>query len=165
MKRNVGLLLAAVLLLGLLAGCAGSADGPATPTPSVPVESTAPRPETGGTPDVDVDVDLTVLSSTMVYAEVYNMMVGPEDYLDKTIKIKGKYAVYHNETADEHYHAVLITDALACCAEGLEFIWNGEHVYPDDYPEEGAEIEITGTFHIGYDGEFRYVYIETNEIC
>ena len=29
------------------------------------------------------DVDLTLLSSTMVYSEVYNMMVDPDSYIGK----------------------------------------------------------------------------------
>ena len=36
-----------------------------------------------------VDVDLTRLSSTMVYSEVYNMMNAPGDYIGKTIKMTG----------------------------------------------------------------------------
>ena len=34
-----------------------------------------------------VDVDLTRLSSTMVYSEVYNMMNAPGDYIGKTINL------------------------------------------------------------------------------
>ena len=36
-----------------------------------------------------VDADLTRLSSTMVYSEVYNMMYTPGDYIGKTIKMTG----------------------------------------------------------------------------
>ena len=35
------------------------------------------------------DVDLTTLSSTMVYSEVYNMMCEPDRYLGKRIKMNG----------------------------------------------------------------------------
>ena len=38
-----------------------------------------------------VDVDLTRLSSTMVYSEVYNMMYAPDDYIGKTIKMTGQF--------------------------------------------------------------------------
>jgi len=34
----------------------------------------------------------------------------------------------------------------ACCAQGLEFAFAGKPVYPDDYPELGAEITVVGTF-------------------
>ena len=49
------------------------------------------------------DVDLTVLSSTMVYSEVYDMMASP-----------------------------------------------------DDYPEEGGEVCVIGTFDTYQEGEFTY---------
>ena len=33
-----------------------------------------------------IDVDLTKISSTMVYSEVYNMMVSPDNYTEKPLK-------------------------------------------------------------------------------
>ena len=42
-------------------------------------------------------VDLTRLSATMVYAEVFNMMVEPENYVGKTIKMNGLFYVYPDE--------------------------------------------------------------------
>ena len=58
-----------------------------------------------------IDVDLTALSSTMVYSEVYNMMTSPEDYIGKTVKMKGMYSVYHDESTDKYYFACIIKDA------------------------------------------------------
>ena len=41
----------------------------------------------------------------------------------------------------------MIQDATACCAQGMEFVWgDGSHVYPDEYPEEDAEVIVEGTF-------------------
>ena len=42
---------------------------------------------------------------------------------------------------------MLISDATACCAQGIEFVLAGEHTYPDDYPELGSEIVIHGIFN------------------
>ena len=58
-----------------------------------------------------IDVDLTALSSTMVYSEVYNMMTSPEDYIGKTVKMKGMYSVYHDESTDKYCFACIIKDA------------------------------------------------------
>ena len=42
---------------------------------------------------------------------------------------------------------MVIADATACCAQGLEFVWDdGTHAFPDEYPEPGTEVEVTGTF-------------------
>ncbi len=99
-------------------------------------------------PDADPasDIDLTTLSSTMVYSQVAAMMYTPEQYEGKIIKAKGLFSVYHDEFQNKDYFAVLIKDATACCSQGLEFVWSGDHVYPDDYPEVGKEITVMGTF-------------------
>lgn len=93
-----------------------------------------------------VDVDLTVLSSTMVYGEVYNMMVAPESYVGKTVKMDGLFSAFHDETTDKYYFACIIQDATACCAQGIEFELTDEYSYPDDYPEEGGDICVIGVF-------------------
>jgi len=94
----------------------------------------------------NVDVDLTILSSTMVYAEVFNIMSKPDSYLGKTIKLNGLfYSSYYDENETMYYY-VVITDAASCCPQGLEFVINGERKYPEDYPDERSKIEVTGTF-------------------
>jgi hypothetical protein len=114
----------------------------------------------------NVDVDLTVLSSTMVYSEVYNMMVNPDVYLGKTIKVIGPYyagqLVYGTE---KYYHFVVISDATACCQNGIEFIWDdNSHVYPDEYPKDNTVIEITGVFSSYEESGNTYYYLKTNGI-
>ena len=144
MKKLFCLLLAALLLCTLAAcgtkdnnGAGGAADTP----------SASQSQSTGG-----IDVDLTALSSTMVYSEVYSMMSFPDDYIGKTVKMKGQFAVYQatDENGafipDKMFFACMIADATACCAQGLEFALAGKPVYPDEYPELGAEITVVGTF-------------------
>lgn len=94
----------------------------------------------------DIDVDLTQLSSTMIYSEVYNMMMNPEDYTGKRVKMKGQFAVYEDQATDNIYFAAIIADATACCSQGIEFVWEGDHAYPEDYPELGSEITVDGEF-------------------
>lgn len=96
------------------------------------------------TTDGSIDVDLTQLSSTMVYAEVYNIMVDPESYFGKNIKMKGNLAVYEDFETGEYTFAVVIADATACCSQGLEFVLEGDYTYPQDYPEKGSEITVIG---------------------
>lgn len=113
-------------------------------------EFPTPESDTASSGHVDVssgvDVDLTQLSSTMVYSEVYNMFVSPEDYIGKTIKMKGAFSIYQDETTDKVYYTCIIADATACCSQGLEFVWKGEHKYPEDYPELDSKITVTGEF-------------------
>lgn len=93
-----------------------------------------------------IDVDLTALSATMVYSEVFNMMVSPENYIGKTIKMAGQFYSSYDEIRDKRYYACLIMDATACCAQGMEFILDESYRYPDDYPEEGGAVCVTGVF-------------------
>ncbi len=101
-------------------------------------------------------IDLTDMSSTMIYSTVYNMMLSPKDYIGKEVTMYGEFAVYtdQEEKASEYYSCI-IKDATACCAQGLEFVLKGEHTYPDDYPEVGEQIVVKGTFDVydekGYD--------------
>ena len=121
---------------------------------SAPSETTVPSP----TPDpladysaeslgqVGIDYDLTKLSSDLIYAEVYNMMIFPKEYIGRTVKVSGVFTVYYDEAKDKYHFACFVSDAAACCRQGIEFILEGDNVYPEDYPAEGAEITIQGVF-------------------
>ena len=166
MKRIFCLLLAACMTLSLCACGKGSEKGAGNDTPSSDVEVSAPteripapnEQETPGESEPSqpyagkVDVDLTVLSSTMVYSEVYNMLYNdPAHYLGKTVKARGEFSIYQLVTdgvlqPDPVSYACIISDAAACCAEGMEFVLEGDLTYPDDYPEPGTEITVIGEF-------------------
>ena len=88
-------------------------------------------------------VDLTKLSSTMVYSEVSQMMERPDDYIGKTIIMNGVCTLYYNTTDESQtYYACLIKDATACCSQGLEFtLTDGQ-----EYPPLDSEIKVKGVF-------------------
>lgn len=119
---------------------------------NVPAESAALTETTQASKSAGIDIDLTALSSTMVYSEVYNMMVTPENYIGKTVKMRGQLEIAQPLDADGNpdpqriYFSCVIADATACCAQGIEFVLAGEHKYPEDYPQPGAEITVSGTF-------------------
>lgn len=112
-----------------------------------------------------VDVDLTQLSSTMVYAQVFDMLVSPDTYVGKTIRMRGTFTQYR--AAEEspvlvpgrQYFACVITDALACCSQGIDFELAGNPTYPQDYPAPGSEITVVGKFQqVDKDG-YSYTYV------
>ena len=112
----------------------------------LPTEVVTDNNTEGRTTDGNVDVDLTKLSSTMVYSEVYNMMYTPENYIGKTVKMSGMFVAYTNQDESQYYPAVIIADATACCSQGLEFVLEGNPSYPEGYPEMETEITVVGTF-------------------
>ena len=111
-----------------------------------------------------IDVDLTALSSTMVYSEVYNMMTTPDDYIGKVVKMDGAFAVFHDEGSSDYYFACIVKDATACCAQGIEFQLAGEHSYPKDYPYEGDEICVVGVYDTYKDGDSTYCTLKNAKI-
>ena len=169
MKKLFCVLLIALVLVSLTACGKQNGDDAATsnaaddPTPSPSTSQVQPTEEKslGVTSDPvhgadGIDVDLTKLSSTMVYSEVYNMMVSPDNYTGKTVKMNGAFAYYEDPETKKQYFACIIADATACCSQGLEFILTGEHTYPNDYPEVGSEITVTGTFELYTENGFQY---------
>ena len=124
--------------------------------------SEVPKP-TVAVPDAangEYDVDLTTLDSNMVYAQVYDMVFGETDYNGKLVRAKGQFSYYQDPATKKDYFAVLISDATACCAQGIEFVLEGDHTYPEDYPELGSEIVIHGTFNTYEDETGAYVQLK-----
>lgn len=106
------------------------------------------------------DIDLTKLSATMVFSEVYNIMVNPDSCMGKTIRMKGLVAIYHDETKDTDYYSCIVQDATACCAQGIEFKLADNYRFPDDYPPEGSEITVRGRFDVYKEGEYKYAVLK-----
>ena len=103
-----------------------------------------------------IDIDLTEMSSTMVYSEVFSMLETPENYIGKTVKMNGTFAYYYDEESDTYYYACIIRDATACCSQGIEFVLTDDYIYPDDYPEVGGDITVLGRFDTYLEGEYLY---------
>jgi len=178
MKRRW--ILSAVVTLSVcltLTGCGNGTQDPSTDTASeaaavnTPISTSAElqgektsepdavSTEEAAATDTPIDVDLTELSSTLIYAEVYNMVTAPEEYTGKMVKMSGQFAVYHDESTDQYYYAVIIADATACCSQGLEFVWSGSHTYPDDYPALDSEITVTGEFQTYEENGYLYIHL------
>ena len=104
----------------------------------------------------DVDIDLTIMSGTMVYSQVSNMMYRPSEYLGKTVRMTGQYSYYHDPNTGMDYFACIVQDATACCANGIEFVLTDDYVYPDDYPMQGSTITVVGTFDTYMEGGTLY---------
>ena len=95
-----------------------------------------------------LDLDLTKLSSTMVYSEVFNMRYEPDGYYGMRVRIAGLFSAYQNPYTGEYYYNCIIPDATACCSQGLQFFPADEMSYPDDFPPQGTMITLQGTFSL-----------------
>lgn len=106
------------------------------------------------------DYDLTAMSPDMVYATVYDMMANPAQYGGKTVKVAGPYYHTFYEATHMDYFYVIIEDATACCAQGIEFVWgDGSRAYPSEYPEDGTKVVVTGRFETYAEGNRYYAHL------
>ncbi len=108
-----------------------------------------------------VDIDLTAMSSTMVYSKVYDMMTNPTDYEGQTITLEGEfYWDYYAELATTYYF-VIINDATGCCPQGLEFVCTDKDI---ELPSQGSIIKMTGVFEIYQEGNNNFYRITTDSV-
>lgn len=155
MKKIIAIILTLVLALNFVA-CSKNSDK----NENSNSKSTTKATETT-TEAKSVDLDLTELSSTVVYSEVYNMLITPGDYKGKIIKMKGQFNQYTDEQTGKTYNAVIIPDATACCQQGLEFELS-DKTNPNF--EQGAEITVVGTFDTYSEGELLYCHLKNAKI-
>ncbi|MDO4734100.1 MAG: hypothetical protein Q4A51_02445 [Lachnospiraceae bacterium] len=115
------------------------------------------------TPDIysteGVDMDLTQMSGTMLYSQVNYMMYKPEKFVGQTVKVPGTFSAVYSEEDGRYYFGCLVRDKAACCVLGVEFELPEDYVYPDDYPAEGEEITVFGTFDTYQQGEYTYAVL------
>lgn len=137
----------------------GSSQQNPLPEPSKANSADASQTPSGQKKD-GIDVDLTVLSANMVYAEVYNMMISPKDYVNKTIKMEGTAASYHDDKTKKDYYACIIKDATACCSQGIEFELTGDYKYPGD----GQHVSVTGVFTTYKEGDTSYCTLKNAKL-
>ena len=131
MKRIVRNLLSAGLILSMAfsCGCSSRQTG----------QDSAPEGE-------QVDIDLTALSVTVAYSQACQMTQEPQEYDGRRIRIRGVYNSFLEVETEEPYFYCQVPDVTGCCLASFEFRLDGEHSYPEDYPEEFDEIVLVGDF-------------------
>ena len=111
----------------------------------------APANEPGTGAPKKIDINLTRMSGTMVYAQVYQMVTDPAKYVGKRIKMKGVFSSYYDEQEKRRFYGCVIADALACCSQGLAFELEKPRKFPEEFPDEGTGITIIGDFELETD--------------
>ena len=147
-EKKIQILLSLIILFVLISGCADK-------------EALLIHEESEPTP---VDIDLTVLSTTVLSAELMNIIVNSEDYLGKTIRVRGTYYYLFYEQTGKYYHYVITKEGDECCQEGIEFMLSGEPVFPDDFPLVKTPIEVEGVFSLYEELDRRYYYLAVDDI-
>jgi hypothetical protein len=118
------------------------------------------------TPQTAVDYDLSNMNFTMISSFFFQMLLEPEKYENKVFKIKGKFQSFENEENPSAlpYFSVIMNDVTMCCQEGIDFVWEGNHSWPADYPEQDQEITIIGKYIVTETDGITYNYILASDI-
>lgn len=112
------------------------------------------------TPDIDlptaegVDIDLTQLSSTVVYGELYQILMNASAYLGMTLRMEGNFGIYTDPASGNVYYSVGVVDSTMCCVQGLEFLLAEE---PEAYPAVDDIITVTGVLEIYEENGYFYI--------
>ena len=110
-----------------------------------------------------IDIDLTAMNATMVYSEVSNMLSSPSSYVGKIVKMEGPFVPFDSTNPNYCYPAILIRDATACCASGIEFLLYGvprcSKEGGNGYPLYNEEATIVGRFETYLEGSSIYTHL------
>ena len=111
----------------------------------------------------NIDIDLTTMNATMVYSEVNDMLSYPSSYINKIVKMQGPFLPFESNDPNYCYPAILIRDATACCASGIEFLLYGVPRCSieggNGYPLYNEEATIVGRFETYLEGTDMYVHL------
>ena len=129
-------LLSIIGLSILLVGCSnGSAS--ASPDPKKVPDIQA---------DVEADMDFTFMSNTVLLSEVNQMIVNPDDYQDKVIRLAGTFSVKQDSKNNRRIYICEITDGTGCCPAGtaIQLFLKDETAAA---PRIGSNIIVQGTMN------------------
>lgn len=108
----------------------------------------------------DIDLDLTKMSSAMIYSTVFNMVMDPELYNGKTINLAGYFMTLKDPYGNDSW-TVIVPDATACCEQGLSFNWD----FGENKPAEKTDITVKGNFTVTeLENGLTYYFIEGTEV-
>lgn len=104
--------------------------------------------------------DMSRMSATMAYAQLYNIFTEQEKYVGQTLRMRGQYRPMRDENGAAKYHFIMVYDNAACCELGLEFLWTPAGHYPEEY----SLIELTGVFDICNDGGEKFCVLRVKDV-
>ena len=104
----------------------------------------------------EADIDLSFGSETIAYATISNILDDPEEYMGQRVKMLGTYKQFYSKTYDTAYYVCMVTDATACCQQGMEFRLKDEYSLPLD----GQQIILEGIVDVYPEGDYWYAYLK-----
>lgn len=172
-KKIICVLIGAVVLAHWLTGCEGgdiaSLMDSQTQIPARPITdgseyNVQAQPNTPQREPGQIDIDLVTMSPTLVAAQVFWMMNSPGDFVGQVVRVLGTHATIFWEDGNMQLSYIVMDVDVSCCGEAFEFILAPHLIEAYGYPEDGAIIEIIGTFSHYTALGTRFHYIAVSDI-
>ncbi|MBQ9422640.1 MAG: hypothetical protein IJU32_03585 [Pyramidobacter sp.] len=118
------------------------------------------------TPASAADIDLTKMSKTMLFAVVLDIRSRPEQYLGKSVRMSGKFAIIQGVDAQGQPHPdkIFYNCVIPGAQSSLEFGVAGELYYPEDFPDLESTITVEGVYEKYEDNGKVYYRVGQSEI-
>ena len=136
-----------VALLFSTSACGRSAERPPDANTAIEVSSSSSASAEEESRQKEADIDLSSLSANVQYAEVVNILNNMDTYDGKRLKVRGYFKIVTDDDGNR-YNTVEIADSAQDCEQNIEFTIASENTSDSEaivYPEEGSEIDVTGT--------------------
>lgn len=115
---------------------------PAVSDPA-PEPTLAPADPVGGIIREGDLVDLTGANDTSAYAFLVSLSLSPDEYVGKTLRLKGAFRSFYDEERDVLYMACFVSDATLCCAQGI-YLLPDVRPSAESLPPDGAAVTVEG---------------------
>jgi len=100
-----------------------------------------------------IDLDLTMMSETMVYGIMFDVIASPERYVGQRMRLPGEYEGFKDAVTGEVEHTIIFFDSSGCCEVDMNFTLDETYVYPQDYPRSGRKMTLVGVLSIVGEGK------------
>ena len=108
------------------------------------------------------DFDFTGMSYNVLSGVLFDILIAPEKYVDKTIKVAGQFNTQIHE--GKRYFSVIKWDSTGCCPAGIDFIPPENMKFPEDFPENNAEITVCGQMVMMGQGDEESLYLVADKV-
>ncbi len=109
----------------------------------------------------DIDYDLTQMSETMVYSQIFDLVSTPFEYEDARFVIEGNLIESEDLNTGEIFYAIFIEDAAACCSQGLEVVFTQDF----EIPTLPKSVVLTGTIKSYSYNDYDYAFVVAEDIA
>ncbi len=104
----------------------------------------------------DIDTDLSALDANMAYAALVDISSSAYDHEGEIIRITGQFNWYTDEATGEKQYGCVVSDAAACCTQGIYFVPADSKIIPEDVFGENQQITVTGKFDVAQGSNYEY---------